>query len=132
MNHKSTNESADHFVHRDGIEYAGKHLLLDFWGAEKLDDLAHMEVALRAAIDAAKATLIHIHLHHFTPNNGISGIAVLAESHISVHTWPGRGFAAFDVFMCGDTKPELAVAVLKQALSPEKITVTEQLRGIVS
>ena len=54
----------------------------------------------RECIRAAGATLLHIHLHHFTPNNGVSGVAVLAESHISVHTWPESGFAAFDVFMC--------------------------------
>jgi len=61
-----------------------------------------MEATLREAVLQAGATLLHIHLHHFTPNGGISGVAVLAESHISVHTWPERNFAAFDVFMCGD------------------------------
>jgi S-adenosylmethionine decarboxylase len=51
-------------------------------------------------VDAAQATLLHIHVHHFQPN-GISGVAVLAESHISIHTWPEVGYAAMDVFMCG-------------------------------
>ena len=67
---------------------------------------------LRRCVAAAKATLLHIHLHHFQPS-GVSGVAVLAESHISVHTWPEKGFAAFDVFMCGDAEPRKALDVFK-------------------
>ncbi|MEO1420908.1 MAG: S-adenosylmethionine decarboxylase, partial [Pseudomonadota bacterium] len=78
----------DHFIVRDGVEYAGAHVIIDLWGAENLDDLALMETAFRDVIETCGATLLHIHLHHFTPNYGISGVAVLAESHISVHTWP--------------------------------------------
>ena len=63
---------------------------------------------------AAKATLLHIHLHHFSEGGGISGVAVLAESHISVHTWPERAFAAFDIFMCGNTEPHRAMRVLEK------------------
>ena len=57
-------------------------------------------------MEAAGATLLHIHLHHFTPNGGVSGVAVLAESHISIHSWPEYGYAALDVFMCGDGRSE--------------------------
>jgi S-adenosylmethionine decarboxylase len=103
----------DHFIHRDGKIFAGTHLIIDLWGAQRLDELAHMEAAMRLAVEKAKATLLHIHLHHFTPNGGISGVAVLAESHISVHTWPEKNYAAFDVFMCGDAEPEKAVEVFK-------------------
>ncbi|MEM1263935.1 MAG: adenosylmethionine decarboxylase [Pseudomonadota bacterium] len=119
----------DHFVRRDGVEFAGTHLIIDLWGASRLDDLALMESALRRAVTAAKATLLHIHLHHFTPNGGISGVAVLAESHISVHTWPERDFAAFDVFMCGDAEPRKVLPILEQAFAPTKSHVTEHLRG---
>ena len=84
---------------------------------------------MREAVEPAKATLLHIHLHHFTPNGGISGVAVLAESHISVHTWPERQFAAFDIFMCGDAKPELAVEVLRTHFQPGQFQVQELLRG---
>ena len=130
--HKQITDSsaADHFVQRDGITFAGTHLIFDFWQAHQLDDLALMEKALRQCVEAAQATLLHIHLHHFTPNGGISGVAVLAESHISVHTWPERGYAAFDVFMCGDAKPELTIAVLKNAFHPQRMSITEQLRGV--
>jgi S-adenosylmethionine decarboxylase len=85
---------------------------------------------IREAVDVCGATLLHIHLHHFTPSFGVSGVAVLAESHISVHTWPERNFAAFDIFMCGDARPELAIPVLKKAFKPGRINISEQLRGI--
>lgn len=122
--------AADHFVERDGVQFAGTHLILDFWGAKNLDNLQLMESALKACVRHCGATLLHIHLHHFTPNGGISGVAVLAESHISVHTWPERDFAAFDIFMCGDARPEEAIAVLMRAFSPKIMNVTENLRGV--
>jgi S-adenosylmethionine decarboxylase len=80
-------------------------------------------------VDAAGATLLHIHLHHFTPNGGVSGVAVLAESHISVHTWPERGYAAFDVFMCGAAEPERTIEVLREAFRPARLVIGEHLRG---
>ena len=122
----------DHFIERDGKVYAGTHLLIDLWGASRLDELDLMEQALRDAVEVAGATLLHIHLHHFTPNGGISGVAVLAESHISVHTWPERDFAAFDVFMCGDAEPAKAIAVLERAFSPDQTLVNEHQRGLVA
>jgi len=121
----------DYFIERNGTRYAGTHLIVDLWGAERLDDLAHVEAALRNAVIAAKATLLHIHLHHFTPNRGISGVAVLAESHISIHTWPENGYAALDIFMCGDAEPQATIAVLRDAFKPERLAVEEILRGRV-
>ncbi len=124
-------EPQDHFIQRDGKEFAGTHLIIDLWGARRLDQLQIMEDALRRCVEVCGATLLHIHLHHFTPNGGISGVAVLAESHISVHTWPERNYAAFDVFMCGDAMPEKAVQVLENAFKPMRTQVGEHLRGIV-
>ncbi len=123
--------SADHFVERNGIVFAGTHLILDLWGATHLDDLKRIEFALRESVKVAGATLLHIHLHHFTPNGGVSGVAVLAESHISVHTWPERNYAAFDIFMCGDAQPEKAILVLKNAFHPSRMAISEHLRGVV-
>ncbi|MBD3611349.1 MAG: adenosylmethionine decarboxylase [Hydrogenovibrio crunogenus] len=125
-------QTLDHFICRDGKTFAGTHLIADFWGASHLDDLALMEKALREAVEKAKATLLHIHLHHFTPNGGISGVAVLAESHISVHSWPERNYAAFDVFMCGDSEPAKAIEVLEAAFTPSKVGVDNILRGEVT
>lgn len=129
--HHSDDDRLDHFIERDGVRFAGTHLLLDFFGAQRLDDLELMECALRGAVEAAGATLLHIHLHHFTPNGGISGVAVLAESHISVHTWPERDYAAFDIFMCGDARPELGAEVLREKFTPTRIEILEQKRGVI-
>jgi len=67
------------------------HLLIDLYRASRLSDIDHIERTLRECVEAAGATLLHIHLHHFEPNGGVSGVAVLAESHISIHTWPENG-----------------------------------------
>ena len=77
----------------------------------------------------AGATILHSHFHHFTPNGGVSGVLVLAESHISIHTWPEKNFAAIDIFMCGDCNPHLGIPVLEAAFTPSRIDLDEQRRG---
>lgn len=119
----------DHFIVKEGIRCAGAHLIIDLYGAKKLDDIGHIEAALRQCVEASGATLLHIHLHHFEPNGGVSGVAVLAESHISIHSWPENGFAALDVFMCGKAKPEACVPVLRKAFKPKQVAISEILRG---
>ena len=122
-------ERKDHFVERNGVRCAGVHLIIDLYEAEGLDDIDRIEEALRRCVAAAGATLLHIHLHHFEPNGGVSGVAVLAESHISIHSWPEANYAALDVFMCGEAKPEACIPVLREAFRPKRIVVGEHLRG---
>lgn len=119
----------DHFLMKDGVEYSGTHLLIDLWGASRLDDRPYLEEVLKLCVQACNATLLHIHVHQFSESGGLSGIAVLAESHISVHTWPERLYAAFDVFMCGTAKPLNTVAILQKAFQPSELKVKEILRG---
>ena len=121
--------SKDYFVERDGVRFAGTHLLADLWGATRLDDASHIDAALRDAALADGATILHSHFHTFSPNGGVSGVVILAESHISIHTWPERGFAAVDIFMCGACDPHRSVPVLRQAFSPSEIRLAEQRRG---
>jgi S-adenosylmethionine decarboxylase len=121
----------DHFVCKNGMTFAGSHLIIDLWEAEGLDDKDRIEQAMIDAVEAAGATLLHIHLHTFTPSGGVSGVAVLAESHISVHTWPERGYAAFDIFMCGNAEPRKAFSVLKQAFAPKRVVLGEHKRGVI-
>ena len=121
-------ERHDHFAIRNGVRCAGVHLIVDLHGAKGLDDIDLIEATLRRCVDAARATLLHIHLHHFQPN-GVSGVAVLAESHISIHTWPEAGFAALDVFMCGSANPDACIPVLREAFQAERVEVNELLRG---
>lgn len=118
----------DHFIRREGKVYAGTHLIIEVLGGKNLDCVESVEAAFRRCIEACKATLLHIHLHKFAPQ-GVSGVAVLAESHISVHTWPEAGYGAFDVFMCGDAEPWKAVEILRDAFDAEEVRTRELLRG---
>ncbi|MCS6853586.1 MAG: adenosylmethionine decarboxylase [Elioraea sp.] len=124
-------EHKDYFVERNGLRFAGTHLLVDLWGASALDDPQIIEKALREAALAAGATILHGHFHHFSPNGGVSGVLVLAESHISIHTWPERNFAAIDIFMCGACDPYASIPALKSWFRPERMLLGEQRRGLV-
>jgi S-adenosylmethionine decarboxylase len=98
----------------------GVHLLADLSGVapDLLADCAAIEALLRQAAQAAGARILHSHFHAFGPGLGVTGVVLLAESHISIHTWPEQGFAAADIFMCGSSEPRRALDVLKQALVP--------------
>jgi len=116
-------------VARGRLRPSGIHLIIDLFGAQRLDDLKHIRETLRRCVEVAGATLLHIHLHHFTPNGGVSGVAVLAESHISIHSWPEAQYAALDVFMCGNCNPHATIDVLKAAFRPDRTVVKEHLRA---
>jgi S-adenosylmethionine decarboxylase len=110
--------------------YDGRHLIADLHGCTGLDDVARIERALRAAAVAAGATVIDLRLHHFGPGSGITGMALLAESHISVHTWPEHGYAALDCFLCG-ARHDLDAALTKvvDELSPARVETQTLKRG---
>jgi S-adenosylmethionine decarboxylase len=122
----------DYFVEKDGVKFAGTHLLIDLWGATNLTDPATIDIALREAAIVAGATILHSHFHHFGPDGGVSGVLVLAESHISIHTWPERDFAAVDIFMCGACNPYKSLPVLKAAFRPTTVQLGEQRRGLIA
>lgn len=130
MRPKPADEMRDYLIRKDGLTYAGAHLLIDYWGASRLNDSKLMERVLREAAEAAGATVLHVHVHEFG-GGGVSGVAVLAESHISVHTWPEMDYAAFDVFMCGNCEPQRAEKILKSYFHPARVEMSEQKRGIV-
>lgn len=123
-------EQKDYFVEKDGMRFAGTHLLIDLWGATNLTDRGLIDRVLREGSEIAGATVLHSHFHHFSPNGGVSGVVVLAESHISIHTWPERDFAAVDIFMCGACDPYKAIPLLKEAFKPNFINLNEQRRGL--
>ena len=113
-----------------GVRYAGTHLLVDLWDGSNLDSLDEVEAALREAAQAAGATLLRIDLHHFTPYGGVSGVAILAESHMSIHTWPEEGFAALDIFVCGDCEARRIVPIIQRHFASVNTRVTELKRGV--
>lgn len=122
-------EPLDHFIEESGQHFAGRHVIIDLYEAERLTDKPLMERTFRECVEACGATLLHLHVHTFLPSGGLSGVAVLAESHISVHTWPEAGYAAFDVFMCGDAVPEKAVPILGRAFSAKTVKFDTHRRG---
>src|ERR1700712_2026506 len=127
----SNDDQKDHFITKKWLSYAGSHVIIDLWEAKGLDDRERIETALIDAVNEAGATLLHIHLHKFEDGGGISGGAGLAGRPISGHTWPEKGFAAFDVFMCGDAEPRKALEVFKRAFEPGRVVVGEHKRGVI-
>jgi len=109
----------------------GTHVLADLNGiaAEKLSNCAALETLLRGAAEAAGARVLFSHFHAFGEGQGVTGVVLLAESHITIHTWPECGFAAADIFMCGKSQPELALALIKKALQPRSAHVHTARRG---
>ena len=111
------------------IQQAGIHLILDLWGAQNLNSMSKIKKLLTESVKACGATLLKTELHQFSPQ-GISGIAVIAESHISIHTWPEKGYAAMDIFTCGKVDPYRALVIIKKILQPERVEMIEIKRGI--
>jgi S-adenosylmethionine decarboxylase len=111
----------------------GQHLLLDLHQVSPalLGDVERIEIVLREAARLAGATPIHAHFHHFGEGMGVTGVLLLRESHISIHTWPEHGYAAVDVFMCGDAQPKRATAHIAAALAAGSHSVRRQDRGEV-
>lgn len=112
------------------INYAGTHLILDLFGAENLSDIDAIKQTLIKASEAIGATVLDVQLHYFEPQGGVSGVALLAESHMSIHTWPENKYAAVDVFVCGNLDPEKAIDILRATFTPTNIQTTILKRGI--
>ena len=107
----------------------GIHVLLDFHDAANLEDMNGIEQILRAAAAASGASVLQTMVHYFGTGCGVTGVALLAESHLSIHTWPERNYAALDIFLCGSKSAEPAVAVLTDYFQPSRITRQDLARG---
>lgn len=111
----------------------GRHLLVELHECDKeaLNDLGFLrKVMVDAAIDCG-AVVLGDSFHHFSPQ-GVSGVVIIAESHLSIHTWPEYGYAAVDVFTCGTSvQPERAAEVLIEKLGSRNHSLVEIPRGIL-
>lgn len=104
----------------------GRHLILEHWGGAL--DAATVELAMRHAAQVAGATVLAAQFHPFD-GGGITGVLLLAESHITIHTWPEHDYAALDIFMCGAADVEAAADALDATLSPTRSTRRILTRG---
>ena len=112
------------------MDFTGTHLLADLFECDHLADEARIEAALRASVAASGATLLGLHVHGFGEGQGVTGVALLAESHISIHTWPERDYAAVDMFLCGDTHDlDAGLDALATALNAHRIEERRFSRG---
>ncbi len=112
----------------------GTHLLVELRGCNSklLNDLKKVEDILVAAAKEAHATVIESRFHKFSPF-GISGVVVIAESHLTIHTWPEYGYAAVDVFTCGEVlKPEVAANYMIDKFQSRSPSIVEVKRGLLS
>lgn len=110
----------------------GRHCIVEMNGAINLTDHVSATDKFREAARVAGAKGLDINMHSFKSEGmseaGFTGVAILAESHMSIHTWPEEGYAAVDIFMCGDSKPEDAVALLAEWFSPGEVFACEIVR----
>ena len=109
----------------------GRHIILEMWGCHNLDSVETAEHALRDMVNALDVTLLDLKVYPFSPV-GVTGMAIVSESHLVIHTWPEYGYAAVDLFTCGAPRdPQDAIGVLRHYFAPEHIGVMEINRGQV-
>ena len=112
----------------------GKHLLLELNGCDHklLNDISFIKETMLAAAKASGATVLGESFHQFSPQ-GVSGVIIIAESHLTVHTWPEHGYAGADIFTCGTrVKPEKAAKVIIAKLKPSTHSINLMERGIIA
>ena len=116
-------------------EHCGKHLIVEVWTDIDNPVLTDENVIRKAFLQGAadsQATVIGHNWHSFGPGEGITGVVMLSESHMSVHTWPEHGYASVDVYMCGDCDPHLSVPAISNGLNAKRTEVTTLLRGVLT
>jgi len=113
------------------IKYAGIHLIAEFWGGKIIEDSKKIEKILIEATKKSGNTPLEVTIHKFSPQ-GITGVVLLAESHIALHLWSEFNYLAIDIFTCGDkAKPEKALEYLKKKFKPKKVVIQKITRGII-
>lgn len=112
------------------MTYLGKHLLLEFYDCPVplLSDPQQIEEILKQSAEVMQATVVSSNFHHFSPL-GVSGVVIIQESHLTIHTWPEYGYAAVDIFTCGEIQMEKGVIFLKNKLQAKKLERQEFQRG---
>ena len=113
-------------------KYSGIHLIAEFWYGKNIGDPKELEKILIGAVRETNNTPLNITVHKFQPQ-GITGIVLLAESHLAIHTWPEFNYTAIDIFTCGDkANPEKALEYLKEKLKPKRVEIKKIKRGKIT
>jgi S-adenosylmethionine decarboxylase len=115
------------------MDYLGNHLLVELYECDsyKLNDLEKLETIMGKAVHISGATALKTSFHQFAPQ-GVSGVIIIAESHFTIHTWPEFGYAALDIFTCGNTiDSQKALDFIEKELKVKTVSVTEMKRGNV-
>ena len=132
--YESCQSNAKDTLHTISSKNIGRHCILELYHCDhaRLNDEAFIRTTITSSAKIAGATLIHLVTHSFKPQ-GVTGLALLAESHISIHTWPEIGYAAIDVFTCGDhTMPEKACKLLSKDFLAKRVSFKNIARQIPS
>jgi S-adenosylmethionine decarboxylase len=108
----------------------GTHLFVDLFEANQLDDIRVVEEICTRAAQATGATVIRGNFHHFGDGCGISGVVLLAESHLAIHTWPEEHLATVDIYVCGTCQAANAIPILRDGFSAMRLKVSEHRRGL--
>ena len=109
--------------------YLGTHIIAEIFGCQNIDNLSFIRAALIEAAKVCGATVLHTKFHRFSPH-GITGYVLLAESHISIHTWPEYDYAALDIFTCGkNMDAQKAISYLEKQLQAQKVESKKLIRG---
>jgi len=111
----------------------GRHILAEFYDCDRdvLNDPEMIERYMREAAEVSGATIVQSVFHTFSPY-GVSGVVVVAESHLAIHTWPEHGYAAVDYFSCGPVDCELAIRYLEEKFGAECVESKEVERGVLA
>jgi len=129
---KKTKRSIQWVKENKTKKYSGIHLIAEFWNGEIVEDVSRMKKILVAAVKKANNTPLEIIIHKFQPQ-GMTGIVLLAESHIAIHTWPEFNYIALDIYTCGDKgNPMKSLEYLKKEFKPKKVKIKKIKRGFTS
>ena len=126
---KKTKRSIQWVKKTNKQKYAGIHLIAEFWNGKIIEDPKEIKKILAEAVKKAKSAPLETAIHKFSPQ-GLTGVVLLEESHIAIHTWPEINYVAIDIFTCGEKAiPRRALEYLKKMFKPKKIEIKELKRG---
>ena len=129
---KKTKRSIQWGKTKQKFDYAGIHLLAEFWFSRIIEDSKKIERILLGAVKQSRNTPLSIKIHKFSPQ-GLTGVVLLAESHIAIHAWPEINYIAIDIFTCGKkSSPYKALEYLKKKFQPKRVNILRVKRGIMN